>query len=131
MKKVIKSLLVLAIMTVFVACSSSTPKSAMEKYGTDLCKGNYQAYVEGIATDEPLSANEKAQFIALVKDKAQSEYDKKGGLKDIKVIKEDIAAGDSTAVVYYEVHFGNGTAEDGQQKMVLQDGKWKMDIGSK
>ena len=48
-----------------------------------------------------------------------------------KVLKEDIAAGASTAVVYYEVHFGNGTAEDGQQKMVLQDGKWKMDIGSK
>ena len=131
MKKVIKSLLMLAVMSVFVACSSSTPKSAMEKYGTDLCKGNYQAYVEGIATSEPLSAKEKEQFVALVKDKAQTEYEKKGGLKDIKVIKEEMAAGDSTAIVYYEVHFGNGTTEDSQQKMVLKDGKWKMDIGIK
>ena len=38
---------------------------------------------------------------------------------------------DFTAVVYYAVHFGNGTTKESQQKMVLKDGKWKMDIGSK
>ena len=35
MKKVIQGLFALAMMMMFVACSSS-PKSAMEKYGKDL-----------------------------------------------------------------------------------------------
>ncbi len=131
MKKVIKGLFVLAVMALFAACSSSSPKDAMEKYGKDLCKGNYEAYVDGIASKKALSAEEKAQFVALIKDKASAEYEKKGGLKDIKVIKEDIAAGDTTAVVYYEVHFGDGTVEDGDQPMVLSDGKWKMKMGNK
>ena len=131
MKKVIKGLFVLAVMALFAACSSSSPKDAMEKNGKDLCKGNYEAYVDGIASKKALSAEEKAQFVALIKDKASAEYEKKGGLKDIKVIKEDIAAGDTTAVVYYEIHFGDGTVEDGDQPMVLSDGKWKMKMGNK
>lgn len=130
MKKVIQGLFALAMMMMFVACSSS-PKSAMEKYGKDLIKGDYSAYVDGIATDEPLSAKEKEQFLAIIKDKVSTEHQKKGGLKEIVVTKEDIAPGDSTAIVYYEAHFGDGTVEDAKQKMVLQGGKWKMDIGSK
>ena len=53
MKKVIKGLCLMAITTLFMACSSG-PKKAMEEYGKDLCKGNYEGYIDGIASKKPL-----------------------------------------------------------------------------
>ena len=128
MKKVIKGLFLMAITTLFMACSSGQ-KKAMEEYGKDLCKGNYEGYIDGIASKKPLTENEKTQLVAIIKEKASSEYDKKGGLKEIKVTKEEIEPGDSTAIVFFQAIYGDGTIDDEKQQMILQDGKWKMSMG--
>ena len=128
MKKLIGSLLMLAASLVFVACSDS-PKSAMDKYGKDLVKGDYVAFVDGLAS--PMSEQDKELLAAMLQDKGASEYEAKGGLKEIKILGEKIQPGDTTAIVYLQMVYGNGTTEDGDQGMVFRDGKWKMSLDGK
>ena len=130
MKKLVTALFSLVLFFAFAACSSS-PKSAMEKYGNDLRKGNLEAFVNGMASKAPLTASEKSEYIALVELKILPEYEKKGGIKDFKVVKEEFVQGDSVAIVSVQIHFGDGSVDEDEQKMILQDGKWKMATSSK
>ena len=120
----------LATVCVLVACSSS-PKSAMEKFGKDLVKGDYAAFVDGFATKKPMTAENKEQLVGMLQDKGTADYDKKGGLKEIKVLSEEIQPGDTTAIVYLQMVYGNGMTEDGDQDMVLRNGKWMMKLDGK
>ena len=103
----------------------------MDKYGKDLVKGDYVGFAKGIATKNAMTAEQNEQFAALVKEKGAPDYAKKGGLKDFKSIKEEIQPGDTTAIVYYQMSFGNGTTEDGEQEMIFRNGEWKMNMGIK
>lgn len=127
MKKAIKGLFALALLMFFIACASS-PKHAMEKYGEDLCKGRYAAFVDGIEVNSPMSTTDKQEFVALIESKMVPDYAKRGGLKEFKVLSEEIAPGDTTALVYYEMIFGDGTVDDGTQQMIKRNGRWKMSL---
>ena len=130
MKKVTGSLMMLAVMFMFTACSSG-PKNAMEKYGNDLVKGDYVSFANGIATKNAMTAEQNEQFAAMIEDKGATDYAKKGGLKEFKVTSEEIQPGDTTAIVYYQMSYGNGTTQDGEQEMILRNGEWKMNMGIK
>ena len=130
MKKVFGGLLMLAIILFIVACSSS-PKTAMDKYGKDLVKGDYAAFVDGMATKKPMTPESKEQLVAMLQDKGTTDHEKKGGLKEVKILREEIQPGDTTAIVYLQMVYGNGTTEDGDQDMILRDGKWKMKLDGK
>mgnify|MGYP000762353760 FL=1 len=72
---------------------------------------------------------QKEALVSMLKEKLSKEYDKKGGIKDIEILSEQIAEDGNTAVVKTKYTYGNGETQEGEQKMVKQDGKWLMSMG--
>lgn len=127
MKRMMYGLLALVAIIV-MACSSNTPGGAALKYYNDVKNGNYEAYVEGIAFKEEITAEDKEQFVTLMKEKADKEYKKKEGISKVEMLSEEIAEDGQTATVTMKITYGNGETEESDVAMVLKDGAWKMDM---
>lgn len=131
MKKVFYVSLMVMTMFIIAACSStSTPGGAMKQYAGYLVNGNYEKFVEGFDVGNKQTPEEiqkqKESLVALIEEKGEKEYEKKGGLKSMEVISEKISEDGNTATVEVKTTYGNGETEDGIQKMVKKDGKWLM-----
>lgn len=135
MKKVFYFSVMVMAMFVMASCSSSpsTPSDALKKYSQYLQSGDYEKFVEGLAFDESQEAAKvkeaKEQLASMLKEKVSKEYDKKGGIKDIEILSEQIAEDGNTAVVKTKYTYGNGETEESEQQMVKKDGKWLMSMG--
>lgn len=135
MKKVFYFSVMVMAMFVMASCSSSpsTPGDALKKYSQYLQSGDYEKFVEGLAFDESQEAAKvkeaKEQLASMLKEKVSKEYDKKGGIKDIEILSEQIAEDGNTAVVKTKYTYGNGETEESEQQMVKKDGKWLMSMG--
>ncbi len=127
MKRMMYGLLALVAIIV-MACSSNTPGGAALKYYNDVKNGNYEAYVEGIAFKEEITAEDKEQFVTLMKEKADKEYKKKEGISKVEMLSEEMAEDGQTATVTMKITYGNGETEESDVAMVLKDGAWKMDM---
>ena len=55
-----------------------------------------------------------------------AEIKKKGGIKAIDIIKEEITG--DTATVTHIVKYGNGSTDEDSSKLTKQDGKWKLHV---
>ena len=77
------------------------------------------------------------EAVALVSDQGQAivtaffpmmtaEIKKKGGIKSIDIIKEEISG--DTAAVTHVVKYGDGSTDEDSSKLIKQDGKWKMHV---
>lgn len=133
MKKVFYfSLMVMAMFMMAACSSSSSPGDAMKKYSNYLIKGDYEKFVDGIAVGDSETADklkeQKAGFVALLRDKVGKEYEKMGGLKSIEILSEEISEDGNTATVKIKQTYGNGETQEGTQSMVKRDGKWLMSI---
>lgn len=131
MKKIFYFSLMVMTMFVMAACSStSTPGGAMKQYGKYLTDGDYEKFVDGIVFNSEATAEEikeqKEGLVAMLKEKGSKEYEKKGGLKSMEVISEEISEDGNTATVKMKQTYGNGETEESEQKMVKKDGKWLM-----
>lgn len=127
MKRMMYGLLALVAIIV-MACSSNTPGGAALKYYNDVKNGNYEAYVDGIAFKEEITAEDKEQFVTLMKEKADKEYKKKEGISKVEMLSEEVAEDGQTATVTMKITYGNGETEESDVAMVLKDGAWKMDM---
>lgn len=127
MKRMMYGLLALVAIIV-MACSSNTPGGAALKYYNDVKNGNYEAYVDGIAFKEEFTAEDKEQFVTLMKEKADKEYKKKEGISKVEMLSEEVAEDGQTATVTMKITYGNGETEESDVAMVLKDGAWKMDM---
>lgn len=133
MKRFLYLSMMAVAMFVMASCSSAdTPGKALKQYMEAAKDGNYEKFVDGIAFEDGLS-NEKIKeqkqvWISLLKEKGDKEFEKKGGLKDIEIISEEIAEDGNSAVVKFKQTFGNGEVDEDTQAMVKKDGKWLMDI---
>ena len=120
--------LLVLVAIIVMACSSNTPGGAALKYYNDVKNGNYEAYVEGIAFKEEITAEDKEQFVTLMKEKADKEYKKKEGISKVEMLSEEMAEDGQTATVTMKITYGNGETEESDVAMVLKDGAWKMDM---
>lgn len=74
------------------------------------------------------SRRKKEQMARVVQEVISGKADgvkKKGGIKDIKIIKEDVS--DETAAVDFEITYGNGSVEKGSSKFVKEVHMWMLD----
>lgn len=134
MKKLICLSAVFAMMMLMVACSGSvsTPSSAFENYSSGIVKGDYDKFVEGVylSNVEPDKADAYRENLKeMLESKGKASFDKRGGLKEIVVLSEEISEDGNSAVVKFKQVFGDGSEEENNQKMVKVDDKWLMDIG--
>lgn len=131
MKNVIYlSLLMLCVL--FASCSSKTPGAVAKKYMEYVKDGDYDKFADGIMYNETATKEDieqsKTMIVALLKEKASKEIDKKGGIKEIEVVSEKVSEDGNSADVVLKTIYGNGSSEESDCKMVLKDGVWKMDI---
>ena len=88
--------------------------------------------VNGIAFPDKLTPEElqqaKEQWRALLEEKSAKTIEQQGGIASFEILSEEISEDGNSATVTYKQVFGNGTEDDGTQKMVKKEGKWLMDI---
>lgn len=132
MKNVMCLSLVVLCSIFFASCSSKSPGDVAKKYMEYVKTGDYEKFADGIMYKEGASKESieqgKAMIVALLKEKAVKELEKKGGIKDIEVVSETVAQDGKTADVVLKTTYGNGNTEESDCKMVLQNDVWKMDI---
>lgn len=130
MKKVFYFSLMIMAMVIMASCSQDTPSKAAAKYSGYIQSGDFDEFVEGIAFDEkvtPEQAKEQKETLsALLKEKAAKEFEKKGGLKSIEVLSEEVSEDGNSAKVKMKYTYGNGETENQNMELIKKDGKWMM-----
>lgn len=133
MKKILFSSLMAIVCFLIASCSSTdTPGQALSHYMDALKNKNYEEVVNGIAFPDKLTPEElqqaKEQWRALLEEKSAKTIEQQGGIAGFEILSEEISEDGNSATVTYKQVFGNGTEDDGTQKMVKKEGKWLMDI---
>jgi hypothetical protein len=63
--------------------------------------------------------------------KMKETMDEKGGLKEFKIVNENISADGETATVDVALTYGDGSTEEQTNKYQKVDGKWKKNSEAK
>lgn len=132
MKKLFYLFVMAIAMFVMISCSGGGPGDALKDYFVAMQKGEYEKFAEGIDLSNTESDQQQAVregYASLLKEKFAKDLEKKGGIKSVEILSEDIASDGKTAVVKFKVVYGNGVEQSDEQKMVKTDGKWLMDVG--
>ena len=134
MKKLLSISIVMFAVIALVSCKGNSPSAVIEESCQCLIDKDYVGYVDYIALKEDATPEEldkqKAELQAMTENKLAKSMDKKGGLKSCKVLSEEINEEEKTAIVKFEVTYGDGTTEQQEQKLKQnKDGKWLMDTG--
>lgn len=134
MKKIIGFIAMAAIALVMAACGGdNSPKGVAEQAVKCIQDKDYEGYVDlmRITEKEGQDVAETKQGIAdLLRSKAESTLDKKGGIKSYEILSETVADDGNSAVVQIKVTYGNGEEKTDDMKMVKSDGgKWLIDSG--
>ena len=128
MKNVIK-LFAFVLLFALSSCSGQTPRDVAKEAMTCLQNQDYKGYVDLMQTDESKSPEEieksKATLANILQEKAGKSMERKGGIKDFKVIKETVNDEKGTATVKMEVEYNDGTTDTDNCKLKKgEDGKW-------
>jgi hypothetical protein len=114
---------------VLVSCVGITPSSAVENLAACLQSGDYEKAAENLATDPDAMPAQKEQckkeFIASLKEKAEKQFAKNGGLESYTVIDEAVTPDESKAFVRIRYELGNGSSLDEIIPLVKSGGRWK------
>lgn len=134
MKKLLSISIILIAILALSGCKSNTPSAVVEKSCQCLIDKDYKGYVDLIAfkddADPEKLEEQKAQMVSMLEDKLGKSNEKKGGVKSCKVLSEQINEEEKTAVVSFEVTYGDGTTEQEEQKLKQNDnGEWMLDVG--
>jgi hypothetical protein len=131
MRKLISLLAIVITAALISSCSSNSPKAVAEKAMKCIMDKDYKGYVNLVYFDESKEKPESIQrnkdaTVAILGEKYDKLSEKKKGIKDYKVLSEEVK--DSTAVVKMEISYGNGEKENNDVKMKMdKNGDWKID----
>lgn len=131
MKQLIRLGLMLVAVLAMVSCTPSTP-GVLKNYMSALSDKDYEKFIDGCNISEADSDKAKEireGLIAMIQEKYSKTIEKKGGLKEIEIVSEEMAEDGNSAIVTYKQHYGDGSVKEDTQKMIKVDGKWLMDIG--
>lgn len=124
MKRLIRLMSIALVALLFAACSSNSPEGAVKSYLKSLQKGDYATVVKLMGIDD-----KDGEFSAMIQEKLKESVEKNGGISSFSVGKAEISEDGNSAVVPFEVNFGNGEKKEDTQKVKLVEGKWLLDIG--
>ncbi|MGN1263448.1 MAG: hypothetical protein ACI4TW_05375, partial [Prevotella sp.] len=91
---------------------------------------DFEGYVNLIYSDKDDAEDEEAKqgMAALLKEKYEKGVEQEGGIKDFKIISEEIAEDGNTAVVEYTITIGEEVKEQRMNMRKDADGNWKIDF---
>ena len=132
MKKLAILLTVLvAAAAIFMSCGggSETPGDIQKKIYDKMISGDYDYVIDKIDTKgEEISAEDREKLKKMFEMSA-GQLEQKGGVKNIKIIKETMSEDGNSCVVEAEVEYGDGTTEPANSNFVKVDGEWKITVG--
>lgn len=104
------------------------PGDAAQQYVNCLIKGDYVHFVDGFSSIQNLNGDERNNIVTLLKHYGQLEKEKYGGLRSAEVLKERISKDGKKAEVTFRFVYNNRQVEETVFGMVLENGKWKLDL---
>jgi len=118
-----------AIMVMGIAGSCGTqvdsPGETAKEFTELFADGKTDKAMKMINGYDEASEEEQAK-LGMIMAQAQTELDKKDGIKSVEILKEEMnEAGDKTEVTLKTI-YGNGENEETTQKLVKVDGEWKI-----
>ena len=123
MKKLLSIFAILTAAFLLFSCDKSKgPEDVAKKAITALQKGDYDAY----AATFDLSESDQKMLAGLVDEKMKEVIDKKGGIKDYKILETNVDG--ETAKVKCKLIYKDGTEEDQNMDFKLVDGQWKQTL---
>lgn len=131
MKKSILFLACAIVVALLSACGggASTPADAALKCAELFKNGDFEALVDELSFPEGTTDEEKEQtkamILAMGKEKAQKETEKRGGITSYEIASEEIAEDGKTAVVKIKYIYGDGSDNIQKYDLALVDGTWK------
>ena len=137
MKKV--SILLIVAMTMslaFVSCgggSSNTPADMEMKLMSYAQKGDYKKMVDYwldnsiIDESQGMTKAQMKSMSSMLIEKMKEPLEAQGGVKSVKLVKEEISEDGMTAKVHLMITYGDGTEEEKTSPYKKVDGEWKMD----
>jgi len=121
----------IAIMVMGIAASCGTNADSPGKTAKDFSElfadGKTDKAMKMINGYDEASEDEKKK-LSMILIQAQSELDKKDGVKSVEILKEEITEAGDKATVTLSTTYGNGEVEESTQKMVKVDGEWKISM---
>jgi Domain of unknown function (DUF4878) len=110
--------------------SSSSPSGVITKVVKNVADGDYESAIDLYAkkNGESLTKEDKAKMMALLPS-AKDNFEKKGGLKEVKIIEENIAEDGNSAIVKYKMIYADGKQGKTEKvKFIKVNSDWKVRI---
>ncbi|MDR3328013.1 MAG: DUF4878 domain-containing protein [Prevotellaceae bacterium] len=125
--------LVAVAMFVLASCCGvgNSPASIEMSIQKEIQKGNFEKGVDLFIKNTNFEKQEDAEQMKLLvlsfKEKIEQQSEAKGGVKEVKLVKESIDEENNTATVETAVVYNDGSEEANTSDYVRVDGKWKID----
>ena len=122
-----KKIFVAAVLVVAVlfGCSGGKPSDVVKSFYKNIEAGKVNDAYEFLAKDTRELMSQLAGGPSALAEQTEK-MKQKGGIKQIDVVKEEITG--DTAMVVLKLTCGNGKVEETKDKLVKEDGKWKMAV---
>jgi hypothetical protein len=135
LKLSVKSLLCGFVALLSVSCLNScaddnpylTPQTALDYALDSLYAHNYGAYIRSVAQEDGGPIFSKSVMRNLLQQHIEAVEAEKGSVFGVDVEKTDTLT-DSLVVVFYKLTFSNGNSEVSSQKVMCQNGEWKLKL---
>ena len=135
LKLSVKNLLCGFVALLSVSCLNScaddnpylTPQTALDYALDSLYAHNYGAYIRSVAQEDEDPIFSESVMRNLLQQHVEAVEAEKGSVFGVDVEKTDTLT-DSLVVVFYKLNFSNGNSEVSSQKVMCQNGKWKLRI---
>ncbi len=130
MKKLFFALFSAIALFMFIGCSSpKTPGDTVLGYIEMIKDADYDKLVDEMYVKEGASADEVAEvksgIKSMLQDKMSKQVEKKGGIKDAVIEKEEISEDGTTASVKVKITYNDGSEESNNWDLKKSGEDWK------
>ncbi len=134
MRKLFGFTALLAALFLMAACGdSNTPSAVAENAVKAMQNEDYEKFAEYVylnSNDSKHPEESKKMIAGLMQTKAGAAFAEKKGIKDFKVLSEEIDEKGEKAVVNMEIKYGDGSSEKDDMKLRKdKEGNWKVELG--
>lgn len=111
--------------------AGDSPSKAVEKLFDNLKSKNYDKAVNAFYLEEDTKLSDpEIQKIKALLMAANEEYEKKGGIKNIEIVEENVSEDGTSGKVKFKVIYGNGDDDSESYNVKKIDGNWKLQAAS-
>ncbi len=107
--------------------AGNSPSKSVENLFDNLKSENYDKAASAFYLEEDASLSDsESQKIKALLMAANEEYEKKGGIKDIEILEENVSEDGTSGKVKFKVIYGNGDEDNENYNVKKIDGDWKL-----